>query len=74
MVKPTTVYLDERLLQAAKIKAVQARTSVSRLLNEALKLSLKEDAEDLKAISGRRREPSRLFEDVLKSLKQDGLL
>ena len=74
MVKPTTIYIDSKLLQAVKIKAVKGRTSVSRLVNEALKLSLREDLTDLAAISTRGRESTRAFEAVLKDLKHDGLL
>ena len=74
MTKPTTLYLDTRILQAMKMKAVQSHTSVSRLVNEALRLSLKEDMADMHAINTRKHEPVRSFEDVLKDLKKDGLL
>jgi len=74
MTKRTTIYLDSKLLQAVKIKAIQVRASVSDLVNEAVKLSLKEDAADLKAIEDRDSEPSRSFEGVLKDLKRDGLI
>ena len=74
MTKPTTVYIESKLLQAAKIKAVQAGTSVSHLINEALKFSLREDLTDLAAVSSRHHEPSKAFEAVLKDLKRDGLL
>ena len=56
------------------MKAVQVNQSVSELVNEAVKLSLKEDALDLQAIKDRTHEPSRSFEDVLKDLKRDGIL
>ena len=74
MVKRTTVYLDPKLHQAIKIKAIQVNLSVSELVNEAVRLSLKEDAADLQAIKDRTHEPSRSFEAVLKDLKRDGLL
>jgi hypothetical protein len=74
MVKPTTVYLEAKLLQALKMKAVQAHTSVSRLINDALKLTLREDLTDLAAVSSRGHEPTKRFEAVLKDLKHDGLL
>ena len=74
MVKPTTVYIESKLLQAIKMKAVQGRMSVSRLINEALKFSLREDLTDLAAISSRHHEPTKTFEAVLKGLKHDGLL
>lgn len=74
MLKRTTVYLDLKLHQAVKMKAVQAHSSVSDLVAEALRLSLKEDAVDLQAIRDRIKEPSRSYEAVLKDLKRDGLL
>ncbi len=74
MVKPTTIYIDSNLLQAVKMKAVQGRTSVSRLVNEALKLTLREDLTDLAAVSSRHHESTKAFEVVLKDLKHDGLL
>lgn len=69
-----TVYLDPRILKAAKIKAACTDTSLSHLVNEALRYSLREDAMDQEAIKTRVCEPTRSFEAVLKSLKRDGLL
>ncbi len=57
-----------------KMKAVQMHLSVSDLVNEAVRLSLKEDATDLAAVRDRVAEPSRSYEAVLKDLKRDGLL
>ena len=74
MTKRTTVYLDPMLHQALKMKSVQMSVSISDLIAEALKLSLKEDAIDLKAIKDRAAEPSVSYETVLKNLKRDGLL
>jgi len=39
-----TLYLDPKILKAAKIKAAHAEKSLSYLVNEILKLSLQEDA------------------------------
>ncbi len=74
MIKRATIYLDARIHRAIKLKAVQTDSTLSDLVNEALRLSLKEDAIDLKAIQDRASEPSRPFEDVLRDLKKDGLL
>ena len=68
------MYLDARLHRALKLKAVQMESTVSDLVNEALRLSLKEDTIDLAAIRDRAHEPSRPFEDVLRDLKRNGLL
>ena len=57
MTKRTTVYLDPKLHQAIKLKAVQVNLTVSDLVNEAVRLTLKEDAIDLGAIKDRAHEP-----------------
>ncbi len=74
MLKRATVYMEPKIHRAIKMKAVQMNSTLSDLVNEALRLSLKEDAIDLKAIHDRAQEPSRSFEEVLKDLKRDGLL
>jgi len=74
MSKRTTIYLNTKLHHAIKIKAVQMGMSVSDLVNEAVRLSLKEDAADLAAVRQRVAEPSRAYEAVLKDLKKDGLV
>ncbi len=74
MLKRTTVYLDSKLHQAVRMKAVQNNSSLSDVVSEGLRLILKEDAIDLKAVKDRVREPSRSYEAVLKDLKRDGLL
>ena len=74
MSKRTTIYLDPQLHNALKLKAVHTAISVSELVNEAVRLSLKEDAVDLEAIGQRAAEPESSYETVLKHLKRDGLV
>lgn len=74
MTKRTTIYIDAKLHHAIKMKAVQVHLSISDLVSEAIRLSLKEDALDLQAIKDRAGEPVRSYDDVLKDLKRDGLL
>lgn len=74
MLKRATVYLNPQIHRAVKMKAAQTDSTVSDLVNEALRLSLKEDAIDLEAIRDRAREPSRSYEEVIRDLKRDGLL
>ena len=45
---------------------------MSELVNDAVRLSLAEDAEDLAAFEERAGEPNLSFEDVVKSLKRSG--
>lgn len=69
-----TVYLDADLHKALKIKAVETENSVSDLINEAIRVSLLEDAEDLAACDARLKEPSLDFEDFLRDMKRRGKL
>ncbi len=70
--KRTTIYFDPNLHRALRIKSAELDRSVSELVNEAVRLSLAEDAEDLAAFEERAHEPNLLFEDVVKDLKQRG--
>jgi hypothetical protein len=70
--KRATIYLDPMLHKALRIKAAETSRSVSGLINEAVKLSLAEDAEDLAAFTEREGEPLLSFEDVLEELKKNG--
>ena len=70
--KRATVYFDPRLHRALRLKAAETDRSVSDLVNEAVKLSLAEDAEDLAAFDERKDESNLAFEDVVKDLKQRG--
>ena len=69
-----TVAFDDRLYKAVKLKAVMTSRSVSSLIADAVRLSLKEDAVDLEAFEKRRRESSKPLETVLAGLKRDGLI
>jgi plasmid stability protein len=71
-VRRATVYLDRDLHKALRVKAAETDRSVSDLINEALKRSLSEDAEDLAAFKERAREPDLSFEEVLKDLRRRG--
>lgn len=70
--KRVTVYFDPDLHRALRLKAVETDRSVSDLVNDAVKKSLAEDAEDLAAFESRLSEPNLVFEDVVKDLKKRG--
>ena len=74
MLRRATVYLEPKVHHAMRLKAAQMDSTISSLVNEALRLSLREDVLDLKAIENRKKEPARSFEEILQDLKQDGLL
>jgi hypothetical protein len=71
MQKRTTVYLDSVVDRALRLKAAETDRTVSDLVNEAVKLSLAEDA-DLSAFDERASEPDLPFEDVVKELRRRG--
>jgi len=48
--------------------------SVSDLVNESIRESLREDVEDLAAFDSRACEPNLNFEDVIRDLKNRGVL
>ncbi len=72
--KRATIYLDPNLHKALRLKAVETSTSVSDLVNRAVKEALAEDAEDLAAFDERAKEPLISYEEMVKRLKRDGRL
>jgi plasmid stability protein len=70
----STVYLDPDLHQALRLKSAHSRRSMSEIVNEALRQTLREDEEDLVAARKRVREPAMSYEDFLAKLKADGTL
>jgi hypothetical protein len=72
--KRSTVYLDPVLHRALKLKALETSRSMSDLINEALKESLAEDAEDLAVFDERADEPLISYEQMVKRLREDGRL
>ena len=72
--KRATVYFDPALHCALRIKAAETDRSLSDLVNEAVKLSLADDAEDLAAFEERSVEPDLSFEDVVRDLKRSGTI
>ncbi len=55
-------------------RAVETNPSLSDVVNEAVKLSLAEDADDLAAFERRANEPELPFETVVKALRLSGTI
>jgi len=72
--KRATIYLQEDLHRALRIKAFEADRSVSDLVNDAVRTALKDDIEDLTDLEVRRREKPVSYHDFLKELKTRGQL
>ncbi|HET6363105.1 MAG TPA: ribbon-helix-helix protein, CopG family [Gemmatimonadota bacterium] len=69
-----TIYLDEELHRALKIKAAATDRTISEIVNEAVRRDLAEDAEDLAAFEDRADEPVYAFEEVVRMLRERGKL
>ena len=72
--KRGTIYFDENLHRAVRLKAAETDRSISDVVNEAVRQYLAEDAEDLAAFDDRASEPDLLFADVVKELRRRGKL
>ena len=72
--KRSTVYFEPWVYRALKIKAAVTDESISDLVNDAVRESLREDVIDLEAARTRAREPRIPYDRVLKDLKRKGLL
>jgi hypothetical protein len=66
------VYFDPDVYRALRLKAAISDRSISEMVNEAVKLTLDDDAEDLAAFDARGREPNLDFEQFVKVLKRRG--
>lgn len=69
--KRATVYFEEDLHLALKLKSAETSESVSDLVNDAVRLALREDAEDLAAFKERENEQVMVFEKFVSTLKAD---
>ncbi|MGD1041995.1 MAG: CopG family transcriptional regulator [Sedimentisphaerales bacterium] len=72
--KRTTIYISPDIHRALRIKSAATEYSMSDLIQEAIRISLAEDAIDLEAVHQRRHEPDVSFEQVLKDLRKHGKL
>ena len=72
--KRATVYFDESLHKALRLKAAETDQSISDLVNSAVRNNLLEDAEDLAAFRERSKEPTVAFEDLVRDMKRRGKL
>lgn len=72
--KRATVHFDPDIHRALRLRAASLDTSLSALVNDAVKIALAENAEDLAAFDERKREPNLDFEQFAKALKRRGRL
>jgi hypothetical protein len=72
LAKRSTIYLDPALHRALRIKAIHTHRSMSELVNDAVRMALREDREDLAAFDERAEERTISYEELLKDLRAHG--
>ena len=72
--KRSTIYFDPQLHQALRLKAAATHVSLSELVDEAVRLLMNEEQQDLKAYADRVSEPEISYEALLNDLKANGKL
>jgi metal-responsive CopG/Arc/MetJ family transcriptional regulator len=72
--KRSTVYFEPEIHQALKIKSAITHQSLSQVVNEAIRIALQEDREDLSAFEERAGELTLSYEELLEDLKAHGKL
>jgi hypothetical protein len=72
--KRATVYFAPEIHRALRLKAAATDRPISEIVNDAVRCSLAEDADDLAAFEERASEPSLDFEAVVKDLRKSGKL
>ncbi|EGN75539.1 hypothetical protein A28LD_1152 [Idiomarina sp. A28L] len=70
--KRSTVYFDPSIHQALKLRAASTESSVSEIIDEAVRLLIKEDQQDLAAVAERVAEPEVSYETLINELKAHG--
>ncbi|TGD70333.1 CopG family transcriptional regulator [Mangrovimicrobium sediminis] len=70
--KRSTIYFEPNIHQALKVRAASSHLSVSELVDEAVRLLMSEDQEDLAAFSEREGEKEISYEALLNDLKKHG--
>ena len=68
------MYFEPEIHRALRLKAATSDKSISNMVNDAVRLTLAEDADDLEAFEKRKREPNLDFEQFVKALKRRGKL
>ena len=70
--KRSTVYFEPGVHQALRLKAASSNLSISELIDEAVRLSMNEDQEDLAFFAQRENDKEISYEDLLNDLKKHG--
>ena len=74
MAKRATVYFDPELHRVLRLKAAETDQTLSEMVNQAVRSTLAEDADDLATFRRRAKERTLPFEQVVRDLKRRGKL
>jgi plasmid stability protein len=72
--KRATIYFDADEHRALRLRAASCNRSISDMVNEAVRMTLAEDAEDLRDSDQRQAELGAGFEEFVTSLRDSGRL
>ena len=70
--KRATIYFDAHVHRALRMRAAACNRSISEMVNEAVRITLAEDVDDLRDVESRHAEPSTNFEDFVANLRESG--
>ncbi len=70
--KRSTIYLEADLHRAVRLKSAHTNRTISDIVNDSLRVTLREDQEDLAAFEERASEPIISYEELLADLKAHG--
>ena len=70
--KRATIYFDAAVHRALRLRAAACNRSISDMVNEAVRMTLTEDADDLRDVEQRQEEESIGFEEFVNSLRKSG--
>ncbi len=70
--KRATVYFDPAIHRVLKVKAAETSTSISDIIDKAIRRELLEDEEDLRAFNERVSEPTISYYKLVADLEKSG--
>jgi hypothetical protein len=70
--KRATIYFDADVHRALHLRAAACNRSISEMVNEAVRMTLAEDADDFRDADQRQSEPSSSLEELVSTLRDSG--
>ena len=70
--KRATIYFEADVHRALRLRAAACNRSISDMVNEAVRMTLAEDADDLRDVDHRQNEESIDFEEFVSTLRNSG--